>query len=101
MTHNNDQCTRCLRIIDEHDQDAVWKYGEIVACGSCTPSTLKPYCPPKKRRHTTLSAAVRYTRIFGGRIIGGHIDKPLRLLRGNGRGNMFFVAEIPPLFSRR
>ena len=98
---DRDQCENCLRVIDPHDQDTVYKYNTIVACGSCTPSTLAPNPPAKKRRSTSLKAAVRYTRIFGGRIIGGHIDKPLRLLRGNGKGNLFFVAEIPPFSSRR
>ena len=104
MTHNHDKdlCTRCMRVIDPHDPDAVYKYDEIVACGSCTPSQLKPNPPPKKRRSTTLLAANRYCQRFGGRIIGGSIDKPLRLLRGDhGKGNLFFVAEIPPIFSRR
>ena len=101
-TLDRDQCEKCLRVIHPHDQDAVYKYNTIVACGSCTPSRLKPNPPAKKRRSTTLLAANRYCQRFGGRIIGGSIDKPLRLLRGNGKGNpLFFVAEIPPLFSRR
>ena len=98
---DRDQCENCLRVIDPHDQDAQYKYNTIVACGSCTPSRLKPNPPPKKRRSTTLLAANRYCQRFGGRIIGGHIHKPLRLLRGNGKGNLFFVAEIPPFSARR
>ena len=103
MMHNHDQdlCTRCMRVIHPDDQDAQYKYSEIVACGSCTPSQLKPNPPPKKRRSTSLLAANRYCKRFGGRIIGGSIDTPLRLLRSNGKGNLFFVAEIPPIFSRR
>ena len=98
---DRDQCEKCLRVIDPHDQDAQYKFNTIVACGSCTPSRLNPNPPPKKRRSTSLLAANRYCQRFGGRIIGGSIDKPLRLLRANGKGNLFFVAEIPPLFSRR
>ena len=105
MRHNqhtpNDQCATCLRIVDPHDQDLTYKHGDIVACGSCKPSSLPPNPVPKKRRSTTLRAAVRYKQRFGGKIVSGSIREPLRLLRGTSESGYFFVAEMASLFSPR
>ena len=57
--------------------------------------------PPTRRSSTSLKAAVRYTKIFGGKLVGGSIDQPIKLFRGSKQSGYFFCAEIPPLFSRR
>ena len=100
---DRDQCTRCARVVDLHDQDAEWKHGVIVACGSCKPSELSPNPPPKKRRSTTsLIAANRYLKRFPGTIIGQeHLRAVADCYEARQKSGYFFVAEIPSMFSPR
>ena len=92
------QCTRCLRIVPEYDPDVVFSHNEVVKCGSCDPDLLFRERPVIKcQRTTTVAAARRYVRRYGGEILSSSIDRPLKLYRGNRESGYFLVAIVPPI----